>query len=437
MYYSDKLESDKLEGNRTLIADAVKNPGQKIQICGWVHRIRDLGGVRFIILRDRSGQMQMVSDSEFSLPVESVIKASGKVVENPKAPCGTELILESYDILSRADTNLPVPVNQNIDSLGLDIILDHRMISLRNPKILSIFRVQATCVQAFADFFRIRDFTEIKTSKIISGGSEGGTNLFPMDYFGKPAYMAQSPQLYKQTMISAGFERVFEIGHAYRAEKHETPRHINEYVSLDIEMAFIESEQPLMQIQRELMAYLIEEVMKKNQDDLRVWNADLPDPDLCAKAPVVAHDKARDIVRHRTGVRAMEINPEAERVLCEWAQEEYGISMVLINEFPRRKRPFYTYPSGQKTMSFDLLFRGLEMTTGGRRINDYAMMLDAIRKFGIKESSLGNYLDIFKYGCPPHGGFAMGLERITQKFLGLKNIKEATLFPRDRKRLTP
>lgn len=423
--------------DRTLAADALKKLGDTIEISGWIHRIRNLGGVVFIILRDRSGQIQVVTDQDFRLTLESVIRVRGMVKANEKAPGGVELAMESYDILAEASPDLPVAVNQDPEGLGLDVILDNRMISLRNPKILSIFRVQATCVKAFGDFFRGEGFTEIKSSKIIGGGSEGGTNLFSMDYFGKTAYLAQSPQLYKQTMVSSGLERVFEIGHAYRAEKHDTPRHINEYVSLDIEMGFIESEKPLMEIERRFMAYLFETVRKENAADLAAWGTDVPDPDKCANIPIVAHEDAKAIVKKVTGKLVTEINPEAERVLCDWALKEHGIEMMFVNEFPRRKRPFYTYPLGQKTMSFDLLFRGLEITTGGRRINEYGMFTETLSKFGMTEAELGAYVDIFKYGCPPHGGFAIGLERITQKIIGLSNVKEATLFPRDRKRVAP
>ncbi len=423
--------------DRTLAAEALKKTGETVQVSGWVHRIRDLGGVTFIILRDRSGMIQLVTGDDFPVTAESVISASGKVTSNDKAPGGAEIAMEEFKVLAPAAPDLPVAVNQDPDQIGLETILDNRMISLRNPKILSIFKLQANIVKTFAEFFRSEGFTQIKTSKIIGGGSEGGTNLFTMDYFGKTAYLAQSPQLYKQTMVASGLERVFEIGHAYRAEKHETPRHINEYVSLDIEMGFIESEKPLMEIERRFMAYLFETVARENQAELDAWNATVPDPSSCGKAPIIPHEEAKKIFKDITGQRALEINPEAERVLCDWAEKEYGIPMVFVNEFPRRKRPFYTYPLGQKTMSFDLIFRGLEITTGGRRINEYAMLMEALPKFGMKPGELGAYEDIFKYGCPPHGGFAIGLERITQKILGLQNIKEATLFPRDRRRVSP
>ena len=422
---------------RILCAEALKRIGVTVEVAGWVHRVRNLGGIVFIILRDRSGFIQLVSDSEFNLNLESVIRARGKLSDNAKAPGGREVILQKYEVLSEAEQNLPIAVNQDPEVFGLETILDNRMISVRNPKLLSIFRLQATCIKAFGDFFRGEGFTEIKSSKIISGGSEGGTNLFTMDYFGKTAYLAQSPQLYKQAMVASGLERVFEIGHAYRAEKHETPRHINEYVSLDIEMGFIDSEKPLMEIERGFMAYLFEVIARENQSELGAWNTTLPSPDACARIPIITHEEARDIVRREADRRVIDINPEAERILCDWADREMDVPMVFINEFPRRKRPFYTYPIGQKTMSFDLLFRGLEITTGGRRINDYSMLKEALVKFGMVESELGSYVDIFRYGCPPHGGFAIGLERITQKILNLANVKEATLFPRDRKRISP
>lgn len=422
---------------RTLASDALKKVGKSVELSGWIHRIRDLGGVIFIILRDRSGQIQVVSDKVFPLPLESVVRVRGKVVANDRAPGGYEIAMEGFDTIAEAAPNLPISINQDPEGLSLEAILNNRMISLRNPKILSIFRVQDSCIKAFGDFFRSEGFTEIKSSKIIGGGSEGGTNLFSMDYFGKTAYLAQSPQLYKQAMVAAGFERVFEIGHAYRAEKHETPRHINEYVSLDIEMGFIDSEKPLIEIERRFMAYLFETIRRENWADLSAWDADVPDSESCSGIPIVTHDEAKAIVKQATGKLVTEINPEAEGILCDWAQKEHGIAMVFVNEFPRRKRPFYTQPLGRKTMSFDLLFRGLEITTGGRRINEYQLLREALSKFGMKEADLGSYPDIFKYGCPPHGGFAIGLERLTQKILGLANIKEATLFPRDRKRLSP
>ena len=328
---------------RTLAAEAFTQIGKKISVSGWVHRIRDLGGVTFVVLRDRSGQIQLVTDKGFTLSLESVIRVEGTVSENERAPGGVEIAIENIEVLSPAAPDLPISVNQDPETFGLDVILDNRMISLRNPKILSIFRVQATCVKAFGDFFRSEGFTEIKSSKIIGGGSEGGTNLFSMDYFGKTAYLAQSPQLYKQTMISSGLERVFEIGHAYRAEKHETPRHINEYVSLDIEMAFIQSEADLMEIERRFMAYLFDTVRRENPNDLQAWNATVPDPESCKNIPIISHDEAKSLVKKETGQRALEINPEAERILCDWADREHGIPMVFYQRISSPKAALLTH----------------------------------------------------------------------------------------------
>ncbi|MBF9016261.1 MULTISPECIES: aspartate--tRNA(Asn) ligase [unclassified Oceanispirochaeta] len=422
---------------RILAKDIKDHAGKEITVSGWVHRIRELGGVNFIIFRDRSGQIQLVTNEEVNLTLESVISATGTVHENDKAPGGYELQLTAIDVLAPAAPDLPFPVNQDPAKIGLETILDNRSISLRNPKILSIFRLQADIMRYFGEYLRGLDFTEIKSTKLVGGATEGGTNLFRVEYFDTTVCLAQSPQVYKQTMVSSGLERVFEISHAYRAEKHETSRHINEYVSLDVEMAFIEDEMELIELERGAIKYIFSQVKANNQKQLDDWGATVPEPELCDKIPVITHEKCKKIVSERIGRRVFEINPEAEVVISEWAMENYGVDLVFINEFPRKKRPFYTYPKGLKTMSFDLVFRGLEITTGGRRINEYKMFQEALPKFGLTEGELGAYASIFKYGCPPHGGFAIGLERLTQKILGLANVKEASLFPRDRKRITP
>lgn len=422
---------------RILAKDIGQYDGKEIKVSGWIHRVRELGQISFLILRDRSGLLQVVCDEKVEETNESVVEIVGTVQANEKAPGGYELHLKEKTLLAPAAPELPFPVNQNPEKIGLEAVLDNRMISLRNPQIKSIFTLQADLMRYFADFFRSKDFTEIKSSKLVGGATEGGTNLFQVEYFDTKVCLAQSPQVYKQTMVSSGMERVFEISHAYRAEKHETARHINEYVSMDVEMGFIEDEMDLIKIEAELMKYIFTQVKENNQKELDDWGATVPDPELCDKIPVLAHEQAKKIVSERLGKRVFEINPEAEREICDWAMEEHGIDLVFINEFPRKKRPFYTYPKGLKTMSFDLVFRGLEITTGGRRINEYRMIQEALPKFGMTEEELGDYIQIFKYGCPPHGGFAIGLERLTQKILGLANVKECSLFPRDRKRVTP
>jgi nondiscriminating aspartyl-tRNA synthetase len=454
---------------RLLVKDIITviDDAGEVEVSGWVHRIRELGGITFVILRDRSGLLQLVLSEEEAgdrdgsagrtapplegLTPESVITARGIPAKNEKAVGGVELRVRSLDIISKAEGDLPFQVNGDVARVGLEAILDNRALSLRNPKVRAIFTVQATIIEAFSAYLRGQDFTEIKTSKLVGGGTEGGAELFAVDYFGKKLCLAQSPQIYKQIMVASGLERVFEVAPAYRAEKHDTPRHLNEYVSLDVEMAFIESEQDLIRLEKGLLSHIFAEVARKNGAELALWNAAVPEAAAVEKAPVIPYEEALKLAngeaaKARGGGRIFDINPEAERLLCDWAAREQGVDLVFVNEFPRRYRPFYTYPrealpgeAGEgavSTMSFDALFRGLEITTGGRRQHDYNALLAVLPKFGLKEEDIAAYR-VFKYGCPPHGGFAIGCERLTQKILGLANVKEASLFPRDRKRISP
>jgi nondiscriminating aspartyl-tRNA synthetase len=439
---------------RDLAAAARDNPGGEIEVAGWVHRLRDMGGVNFLILRDRSGLAQLVFDGKpadaagVPLTLESVIRVRGVPRLNEKAPGGAELKAESLELLGRAEGDLPYQVNADAARTGIEAILDHRALSLRNPKVRSIFRVQSTIIEAFSSFLRDKDFTEIKTSKLVGGGTEGGAELFAVEYFDRKMYLAQSPQFYKQILVASGLERVFEVAPAYRAEKHDTPRHLNEYVSMDVEMAFIESEADLVDLEKGLLAHIFARVREKNGADLEAWNAAVPPPESVEKSPTVPYGEALRIANEEArrsknnAPRLFDINPEAERLLCEWSARERGSELVFVNRFPRRYRPFYTYPldtgeGAASTMSFDCLFRGLEITTGGRRQHEYGALLEVLPRFGLSEEGLRGYLEIFRYGCPPHGGFAIGCERLTQKLLGLSNVKEASLFPRDRRRVEP
>ena len=433
---------------RKMLGQINNHLGREVRVQGWVHRIRELGKISFILLRDASGIAQLVVDAgagsqevartASQLTPESVVSVRGRVAENAKAPGGFEVQVSELEVVARAEPDLPLAVNQDPDKVSLDAILEYRMISLRNPKILSVFRLQASILEFFAEHMRREGFTEIKTSKLIGTGTEGGTGLFAVEYFDTKVFLAQSPQFYKQAMVSSGLERVFEIGCAYRAEKHETPRHLNEYVSLDVETAWIESEQDLMDLEVRILKTIFEGVKRKNAEVLELWQATLPSAEQIENIPRISHDEAKERISTLGGRKVYEINPEGERVLCDWALKEHGVGAMFIFGWPRKKRPFYTYPvDARSTMSFDLLFRGLEVTTGGRRINQYPMLLENIELFGLDPSSLGDYIQIFKYGCPPHGGFAIGLERLTQKILGLGNVKEASLFPRDRRRIRP
>ena len=433
---------------RTMLEEIKDHLGKKIQVRGWVHRIRELGKISFVLLRDVSGIAQLVVDAgsrseevaqtASQLTLESVLSVRGTVAKNEKAPGGFEVQVSDIEVVAKAEPDLPLAVNQDPDKVSLDAILDYRMVSLRNPKILSVFRLQSAILKLFAEHLRGEGYTEIKTSKLIGTGTEGGTGLFAVDYFDTKVFLAQSPQFYKQAMVSSGLERVFEVGCAYRAEKHETPRHLNEYVSLDVETAWIDSEQDLMDLEVRILKSIFEGLQQENAGELELWKATVPSAEEVEKTPRVSHDEAKETISSRGGKKVYEINPEGERILCDWALKEHGVEAVFVYGWPRKKRPFYTYPlDNRSTMSFDLLFRGLEVTTGGRRINEYPMLLASIDLFGLDPVSLNDYIQIFKYGCPPHGGFAIGLERLTQKILGLANVKEASLFPRDRRRIRP
>jgi nondiscriminating aspartyl-tRNA synthetase len=428
------------------IAEAARlRPSEEVEVSGWVHRIRDMGGIRFVVLRDRSGTAQLVlpeSSGSESLTLESVIHAQGKAVLNSKAPGGAELQVLALKLISRAQRDLPYQVNGDVAKMGLETILDNRILSVRNPKISAIFKVQATIIEAFSAYLRSLDFTEIKTSKLVAGGTEGGTELFEVAYFDRTVCLAQSPQFYKEAMVASGMERVFEVAPAYRAEKHDTPRHLNEYVSLDLEMGFIESELDLIELERGLLAYIFGVVAEKNAAELALWDAAVPDGEAAERAPLVGYEDAVKLASQMSsaagGGRIFDINPEAERLLCEWSAREHGSELVFVNEFPRRYRPFYTYPSdANRTMSFDALFRGLEITTGGRRQHSYEAFVETLPRFGLKLENMQNYAALLSYGCPPHGGFAIGCERLTARILGLASVKEASLFPRDRKRVEP
>jgi nondiscriminating aspartyl-tRNA synthetase len=293
-------------------------------------------------------------------------------------------------------------------------------------------------VKSFADFLRSEGFLQMHTSKIISAGTEGGTNLFPIQYFEQTAYLAQSPQFYKQMMVGAGYERVFEIGFVYRAEDHATSRHINEYLSLDFEMGFIESEQDVINQEIRLLQYMFEQIKKNCAEELKLHNIELPE---IKTIPQIRLADAIKIIKEKSNKKVEtenDLDPEGERLICEYSKKEFDSDFVYITYYPASGRPFYTMPDGTGlTRGFDLLYKGLEVTTGSQRINNFQMLVDNMVKFGLKPENFEFYLEIFRYGMPAHGGLAIGAERLTQQILNLKNIREASLFPRDRYRLTP
>jgi nondiscriminating aspartyl-tRNA synthetase len=313
------------------------------------------------------------------------------------------------------------------------------VVALRHRKQAAIFKVQAAIAEAFAAYLRAEGFLEIFTSKLIATGTEGGSELFSLPYFGRTAYLAQSPQFYKEMMVASGAERVFEIGHVYRAEPHETARHLNEYVSLDVEVGFIESEATLMRLETELLRHVFAHLNATCGPELALWNATATVP---ARIPEVTRAEAHRLLE-ASGLEVGERNdlsPEAERALCRYAEEHWESPFVFVTEFPTAKRPFYAMAkegAPHVTKSFDLLYRGLEITTGGQRIHHHEALLARMHERGMNPEAFEGYLAAFRHGMPPHGGFAIGLERLTARVLGLGNVREASLFPRTRNRLTP
>lgn len=427
---------------KVFVSELKSHINEIVCLKGWIHRISDLGKISFIKLRDKSGIVQIVlgdlKNNDYRC--EMSIEVLGKVIENSKAPGGIEIHDAQIKILGKANYDmLPFEVNSYKLNSSLEAQLDHRNLSLRIPKVRAIFKVQEEITEAFRIFLRCKKFSEVHTPKIISSSTEGGSEMFTVNYFDRRAFLAQSPQFSKQMMVGAGFERVFEVGHAYRAELHNTWRHLNEYVSLDVEMGFIEDEFELMALEEELISFIFRHLNESCQEELKLHTIKLPTE---VKIPRIPLSKAQEILLEEYDKKSPigNIDAEGEILLSKYIKEKYDSDFVFLTKYPISKRPMYTMPDENipgTTKSFDLIYKGLEITTGGQRIHDYDMLRQNIINFGLEPENFSFYLDNFKYGMPPHGGFAIGLERITMKVLNLHNIREATLLPRDMKRLEP
>lgn len=427
---------------RTYVCDVKETTEESVLVKGWVHKIHDLGKITFLHLRDKTGIIQLVVDKDEikDLRLEMSVEAIGDKVENEKAPGGVELISKGISIIGKAFYDkLPFEVNSYKQKASLEKQLDYRSLSLRSPKTRAVFKIQEEIGDAFRTYLKDLRFSEIHTPKIISSSTEGGSEMFTVNYFNKRAFLSQSPQFYKQMMVGAGFERVFEVGHAYRAELHGTWRHLSEYVSLDVEMGFIEDEYEIMDLEEGFLNYLFRTLKEKCPKELQMYGIELPDKLEIPRMPLA---KAQEILLEKFNKKSPvgNIDAEGEVLLSKYIKETYDCDFVFLTEYPVSKRPMYAMPDSERpelTKSFDLIYKGLEITTGGQRIHDYDMLAANIRKFGLNPEDFGFYLDSFKYGMPPHGGFAIGLERLTLKILDLENIREATLLPRDLKRLEP
>ena len=436
-------QSKKEVSVRVLCADLKNHIGQKIICSGWIHRKKNLGGIEFYIIRDRSGLTQLVLEGlkyQSDLNLETVIEAQGLVTEEERSPFeNIEIKVSEIKVLGQSAEDIPININVPLDKVNLPTILDNRPISIRNLKVRKTFEIQGEIVRLFAEYLRKQNFTEIKSPKIIYSGTEGGTNIFEIKYFDRSAFLAQSPQFYKQIMVGSGFERVFETGPVFRAEHHDTIRHLNEYTSLDFEMGFIHNEQDVINMQEELLRYLFKGLKKKFANDIEELDLDLSFPQ---DIPRIHFLEACKII-NTMGVKDIEegdISTEGEKALHAYAQEHYNSHFIYIIGYPVKKRPMYTMADERLpgyTRSFDLLYKGIEITTGGQRIHDYHMLKESMLAFGCNPSDFKDYLLVFKYGMPPHGGLGMGLERLTMKILGYQNIRQASLFPRDINRIAP
>lgn len=419
--------------------------GKTVKVNGTIHVIRDMGDVAFLVLRKREGLLQCVFEegvTRFDLKTlreETAIEAEGIVREETRAPGGVEIRLTEIKVLSEPAAALPLAISKWKLNTSLEAKLDHRSISLRNIRERARFKIQEGIVRGFRDFLYSQGFTEIRTPKIGAKGAEGGSNLFRLDYFHRPAVLAQSPQFYKQMMVGV-FERVFETAPVFRAEKHNTKRHLNEYTSLDFEMGYIENFTDIMAMETGFLQYTVSLLEREYARELSLLGVTLPKTD---QIPTVRFDEAKRRVSekyHRDIRNPYDLEPEEEQLIGQYFKEEYDADFVFVTHYPSKKRPFYAMDDPGDptfTLSFDLLFKGMEITTGGQRIHDYHMLMEKIERRGMETEGMEQYLDTFKCGMPPHGGLGIGLERLTMKLLGEDNVREATLFPRDMSRLEP
>ena len=419
--------------------------GKEVCVTGTIHTIRDMGTVAFVILRKAEGLLQCVYEEACAdfplkeLKEADAVKACGILAASEKAPDGIEIRLKSVTVLSRAAAPLPIPVAKAKMNISLETSLDLRPVSLRNIRERARFRIQEGIVRGFREYLNEQGFTEIHTPKIGSKGAEGGANIFKLDYFHHPAVLAQSPQFYKQMMVGV-FDRVFETAPVFRAEKHNTKRHLNEYTSLDFEMGYIDSFEDVMAMETGVLGRVMEILKRDYTRELSLLSITLPE---VSRIPCVRFDEAKRLVseKYSRPIRnPYDLEPEEEALIGRYFEEEYGSDFVFVTHYPSKKRPFYAMDDPADptyTLSFDCLYRGMEITTGGQRIHDYHMLLEKIEKRGMTTEGMEHYLSAFKYGLPPHGGLGIGLERFTMKLVGDDNVRRTTLFPRDMSRLEP
>lgn len=435
-------KKDTLEISEILSADY---EGKNIKVQGAIHTIRDMGEVAFIVLRKREGLVQCVYEegkSRFdiqSLKEADTVEVEGTVKMEDRAPNGFELRLDTVKILSEPAEAMPLQISKWKMNTSLDAKLNNRAIALRNIRERAVFRIQEGITRGFRDFLYGQGFTEIHTPKLGAKSAEGGANLFKLEYFHRPAILQQSPQFYKQMMVGV-FDRVFETAPVFRAEKHNTKRHLNEYTSLDFEMGYIDGFEDIMAMETGFLQYTMKLLETSYARELKILGLTLPKVD---QIPCVRFKEAKELVSKKYNRRIRnpyDLEPEEELLIGQYFKEECGADFVFVTHYPSKKRPFYAMDDPEDetfTLSFDLLYKGLEITTGGQRIHDYNKLMQKIQKRGMETEGMEHYLSAFKHGMPPHGGLGIGLERLTMQLIGEENVREATLFPRDLSRLEP
>ena len=419
--------------------------GKIITLHGSIYKIRRMSGFAFVLLRTKREVFQCIYNKEYAnfdlevLKEESCIKLSAYIIKDERSKTGWELRMLDVEILTEPIAESPIVINNKLVDTSLENLLDYRPITLRNDKERAIFRIQAGICSGFRKYFAEQSFTEIHSPKIVSAGAEGGANIFHLNYFGKDAYLAQSPQFYKQMMVGV-YERVYEIAPVFRAEKHDTSRHLNEYISVDLEMGYIESFEDIMNMELGMLRYAFEELQAYYTHELELLKVTIPS---ITNIPSIKFMDAKELIskKYNRSIKDYEdFEPEEEKFLSEIIKKETSSEFVFVTHYPTAKRPFYAMEdpvNPQVTLSFDLIFRGLEITTGGQRIHNYKEQIQKMKRLNMNIELFEGYLMMHKYGMPPHGGLGLGLERFTSKLLNQDNVRLATLFPRDINRVTP
>ncbi|MBQ3221710.1 MAG: aspartate--tRNA(Asn) ligase [Clostridia bacterium] len=437
-----------IKRNTVAYADFEKYENEIVTVKGTIHNIRMMSDFAFVILRTARETIQCVYAESFSdyrmgeeVKEECAAKVTGKIVAGVQKDGSKryELQIHNIELLSHPAEIPPVVITKKQVNCDLSTNLDYRPVTLRNPKERAIFKLQEGIARGFREFLSKEGFTEIRSPKINFAGAEGGTNVFKLDYFGKQVYLAQSPQLYKQALVAV-YERVFEIAPVFRAEHHDTSRHLNEYISMDFEMGFIDSFEDIMNMEAGVLKYIMELLRTEYKNEVELLHIDLPQ---ITEIPVLKFMEAKEILMKKFKYQPTDMkdfDPEEEQLLGKYAKKNFNSDFIFITHYPSKKRPFYTMDDPEDpeyTLSFDLLFRGLEITSGGQRIHDYHAQVEKMQKLGMDPEQFATYLMLHKYGAPPHGGLGLGLERLTMHLLGAKNVREATMFPRDINRVSP